>query len=149
MIHFFIQLGVVVIFMLAFRVPPNAVMLWFPLILIVEFLFITGAALILAALNVYFRDIRYLVESLLTVLFWFTPIFYSLKTANQNLPHWLYRLYILNPLAGCISSARNVMIRGVPPDADALSAAAVVAVVTFFFGMWLFSKLHKGFADKI
>ncbi len=149
LIHLLIQLGLVLIFMLIFRVPPKLTMFWLPLILLVEIVFITGAALILSCLNVYFRDIRYLVESALTVFFWFTPIFYSLKIANKNLPHWLYQIYILNPLAGCIASARNVLLRNAAPDSDAMLAATVVALVTFVFGLFLFSKLHKQFADNI
>lgn len=148
-IHLIIQLGLVVIFMVIFHVPARWMMLWMPFIILVEILFITGAALILSCLNVYYRDIQYLVESALTVFFWFTPIFYSLKTANSNLPHWLYQIYILNPIAGCISGARNVMLRNAPPNTDAMSAAVVVSLATFLFGLFLFSKLHKRFADNI
>jgi ABC-type polysaccharide/polyol phosphate export permease len=149
MIHLFIQLGLVCVFMIVMRVPLSFTMLWMPLIILVETTFIVGAAMIASCLNVYFRDIRYLVESGLTVFFWFTPIFYSLETARNNLMPWMYNLYILNPLAGCIASARNVLIRQTAPDMHSLGIAAAVSIFSFAFGLFLFNKLHKQFADNI
>jgi len=149
MIHLFIQLGLVVVFMIVMRVPLSLTMFWMPVIIIIETTFILGAAMIASCLNVYFRDIRYLVESGLTVFFWFTPIFYSLETARDNLAPWMYNLYILNPLAGCIASARNVLLRQMQPDFKALGISALVATFAFIFGLFLFNKLHKQFADNI
>ncbi len=148
-IHLFIQLGVVGIFMIALHVPPSIKLLWLPVILLVEIVFIMGAALICSSLNVYFRDIQYLVESALTVLFWFTPIFYSLDTARNNLPPWLFHVYILNPLAGCIAAARNAVVRQAHPEALSFSIAAIVACISLGVGILLFTKLHTQFADKI
>jgi lipopolysaccharide transport system permease protein len=148
-IHLLIQLCVVGIFMLVLRVPISITLMWLPVILVVEIIFITGAALICSCLNVYFRDIQYLVESALTVLFWFTPIFYSLETARANLAPWLFRIYILNPLAGCISAARNAVVRQAHPEPLAFGIATAVAFVAFGVGVLLFSKLHTQFADRI
>jgi len=72
-IHFCIQLLVVVLFMIILRVPFCPTALWMPLILAIEIVFVTGATLITSSLNVFFRDIRYLVESGLAV-FWFSRI---------------------------------------------------------------------------
>ncbi len=149
MIHLFIQLALVALFMVVLRVPISPTFLWLPLILVIEIVFVTGAAFVCACLNVYFKDIRYLVESTMTVLFWLTPIFYSLQIAHQNLPSWLYRIYLLNPMVGCIASMRNVMLRQMQPDLVSLSMAAVVAVCTLVLGLFLFTKLHKQFADQI
>ena len=149
MIHLFIQLALICVFMIVMRVPLSSTMLWFPVIIIIETTFIMGAALIGSCLNVYFRDIRYLVESGLTVFFWFTPIFYSLETARNNLQPWMYNLYILNPLAGCIASARNILLRQMQPDLKSLGFAVLVSIFALVFGLFLFNKLHKQFADNI
>ena len=148
-IHLCIQLGVVGLFIVILHVPPSLTMLWIPLILVIELIFIMGAALICSCLNVYFRDIQYLVESGLTVFFWFTPIFYSLETARNNLPSWLYKLYIINPLAGCIAAARNAILRHSSPDIFSFGMAIAVAFTTLGIGIVLFNKLHTQFADKI
>ena len=74
-VHVLIQLGLTLIFILIFNVPIALTYLWVPLILLIEFIFIIGAGMAFAALNVFYRDIRYLVESVLAVMFWLSPVF--------------------------------------------------------------------------
>lgn len=149
MIHLFLSFGVVAIFILVMKVPLHDEIIWLPLIVFVLTLFIVGASFLASALNVYFRDVRYIIESAMAVLFWLTPIFYPLSTARDNLPTYLYIAAVTNPLAGCIGSARNVLIRGLPPDFLSLGIAAVVAVLTLIVGYVVFYRLQNNFADKI
>lgn len=148
-IHLLLSFIVVTIFMICFNVPLSSHLYWLPVILMVLTVFIIGMALIVSSLNVFFRDIRYIVESGLAVLFWFTPIFYPLSMAHENLPKPVYFVAILNPLAGCISSARNVLIRGIPPDQISFTMAAVMAVVVLLLGQYIFRKVQNHFADYI
>ena len=137
------------LFMLIFRVPPSITWLWLPVIVGVELLFIVGASMICAALNVYFRDMLYVVQSGLTLLFWFTPIFYSLTLVHERLPFALYGAYILNPLAGCTDAVRKVILLGQAPDFVAFGFAVVIAAGTFLFGLSLFQRLQRNFADRL
>jgi lipopolysaccharide transport system permease protein len=100
-------------------------------------------------LNVYFRDVQYIVQSGLQVLFWFTPTFYSLTTVHQSLPSWLYGILIMNPLAGLIDGARKAVLHQTHPDAIAFSAAVVVSIITFFAGIVLFQRYQRNFADRL
>jgi ABC-type polysaccharide/polyol phosphate export permease len=148
-LHLLIQLGLLAGFLLIFRLPVTRAYLWLPAALAVVFVFAIGSCLIFAALHVYFRDVQYLVQSGLTVLFWFTPIFYSVPTAYQNMPPILYGLFLLNPLAGSIDTARRAVLYNSGPDVVAFSMAAGVSVFTLGAGIWIFSRLQANFADHI
>lgn len=144
-----IQWLLIALFILIFRVPITVSFLWLPVIIVVQFVFIIGLSLTCATLNVYFRDVQYLVQSAITILFWFTPIFYSLTLVHEKLPRWLYGAYILNPLAGCVDGARKAVLNQCGPDTVAMSFAAGVAVFFFFFGFWLFNRYQKNFTDRL
>lgn len=149
LIHLVMQLGILFLFVALFRVPLHATWAWLPLIYLVELVFLLGAAYLLSALNVFYRDVLYLVQSGITVMFWFTPIFYALPMVRTNLPSPLYYLYILNPLAGCIDAGRRAILEGRSPDPLAFGTAAVVAVLTLLVGLYIFIRREGHFAERI
>jgi len=142
-----ILMGLLLIFTLIFGVPLTWYALWVPFAILIEVIFATGAGLMCAALNVYYRDMLYIVESWLTVFFWVTPVFYSLETIHARLPRVLYDLYLLNPLAGCIEASRAGLLHQAMPDRDATIAAVVVAFVVLGIGIAVFERLQRRFAD--
>jgi lipopolysaccharide transport system permease protein len=149
LIHFVIMCGLLVLFLIIFQVPWSFYMLWLPVIYCVVLIAIIGLSLICSSLNVYYRDVQYLVTSLMTILFWFSPVFYSLTNAHQNMPRHMYAIYILNPLAGCIDATRKTVLQQVHPDAISFGVAIAVSFILLFFGTWLFQRIQKNFADRI
>ena len=78
MVHFFLALPILVFFLIWFRAPLTAGELaWFPVVVLVQYIFTLGCALILSALTVHFRHINDILANLLTLCFFATPIFYS------------------------------------------------------------------------
>lgn len=148
-IQVLIQFGLVAAFVLFFQVPLTPKFLLAPLIVGVLLTFIIGAGLLCSALNVIFRDMHYIIESLLTVLFWLSPVFYPLTIVHEKFPKWLFGLYILNPLAGCIEGLRRVILQDSYPDAVSLTVAALVALATLALGASLFARLQRRFADLV
>ena len=148
-IHLVIQMLLLVFFVLLFRVPLSINMLWFPVAIAVELLFILGVSLICCALNVYFRDIFYVVQSGLAILFWFTPIFYALANAHENLSRPMYVLFIANPLAGVIEASRRGILYGLPPEWDSFLAAILISCGVLGLGVWMFARLQGRLADHI
>ena len=148
-IQVLVQFGLVAVFLLLFRVPVTARFLWAPLIVGVLLLFVIGVGLACSALNVVFRDTRYTVESLLTVLFWLSPVFYPLTIVHETFPKWLFGLYILNPLAGGIEALRRVILQDLNPDGVSFAVAALVSLVTAILGFGLFSRFQRKFADLV
>jgi ABC-type polysaccharide/polyol phosphate export permease len=148
-IHLVIQLLLLAVFILLLRVPVTSTYLWLPVAIVIELAFIVGLSLITCTLNVYFRDVQYVVQSVLTILFWFTPIFYALGNAHQNLSRPLYLLFIANPLAGCIETARRGVLQGGGPEPDSFLAAVLVSALTLVFGVWMFARLQGRFSDHV
>ena len=80
MVHFFLGLPILAIFLIYYRAPLNVVeLLWFPVIVLVQFLLTTGLAFGLSALTVHFRDIKDILSNLLTFWFFATPIIYPMS----------------------------------------------------------------------
>jgi lipopolysaccharide transport system permease protein len=148
-VHVLIQLGLTFIFILIYGVPISLTYLWIPLILLIELIFVIGAGMAFSALNVFFRDVRYLVESVLAVMFWLSPVFYSLSTVRSNFPKWLYGVYLLNPLAGCIDGMRQAVLNSANPDPISLAVASGVSVIALIIGLYIFNRMEKVFADLI
>jgi len=149
MIHMIIQVLLLAVFVAAYSVPIHGTILWVPLIYLVELLFILGMSFACSALNVFYRDILYIVQSSLTVMFWLTPIFYDLAQVKLNLPRPLYFVYLLNPIAGCIDALRAAIIRGEHPDPESMGMAVGVALVVLIGGTMIFFRRQKYFSDKI
>jgi lipopolysaccharide transport system permease protein len=148
-IHVLIQLGLTFVFILIFGVPISLTYLWIPVILLIELIFVIGAGMAFSALNVFFRDVRYLVESVLAVMFWLSPVFYSLSTVRSNSPKWLYGVYLMNPLAGFIDGMRQAVLNSANPDPISLAVAFGVSVITLIIGLYIFNRMEKVFADLI
>jgi len=148
-IQVLVQFILVAAFVLLFQVPLTAKFLLAPFIVGVLLLFVIGAGLLCSALNVIFRDTHYIIESLLTVLFWLSPVFYPLTIVHEKFPKWLFGLYILNPLAGCIEALRRVILQDLYPDGVSFAVACIVSFVTLVLGAALFARLQRRFADLV
>lgn len=148
-IHFVIMCGLLVVFLIFFQVPWSWYMLWLPVVYAIQLVAIVGLSLICAALNVYYRDVQYLVTSIMTVLFWFSPVFYSLTNAHQNMPKLMYGIYLLNPLAGCIDATRMAVLQRMHPDFISLGIGTGSSVVFFVVGVYLFQRIQHNFADRL
>jgi ABC-type polysaccharide/polyol phosphate export permease len=148
-IHMLIQLALLWVFIIFFSIPVSWAYLWLIPVYAVELIFIMGMALICASLNVFYRDMQYLVESALLVLFWLSPILYSVSRVRDSLPRPLYVLYMINPLAPIIDACRRVVLEGLAPNLAAFAFCAVVSILTLVVGLVAFTKCQKGFADNV
>jgi lipopolysaccharide transport system permease protein len=104
-----------------------------------------GVGAWLAALNVRYRDVRFVVPFLLQLWLFATPVVYS--TASLGEP-WK-TLYALNPMAGVIDCFRWAFAAGPAPGAAALALSAVAGVVLLLGGLYYFHRTEKHFADVI
>jgi ABC-2 type transport system permease protein len=111
--------------------------LWLPLLLLIQFIGTIGACLIAAVLGTYLSDLGNIIQFVIRICFYLSPIMYSVK---QRIPERLTTLYMLgNPFAGLLESYKNVLIIGTRPNEYALVGTAVACVV-FLVGLWYFSR---------
>jgi ABC-type polysaccharide/polyol phosphate export permease len=148
-LHALIQFALLLAFLVISGVPWSVHALWYPLAFVVQFAFTLGVGLLCATLCVLFRDTLYLVQSILTVLFWFSPVFYALSLVKESVPHGLYIAYLLNPLAGCIDAGRCALLGQRPPDAVAFGTA-IASSLAFLVAGWVFFRRNQSLiADRL
>jgi len=129
--------------------------LYVPIIFAVEFALAAGLALLFSALNVYYQDIAYLIEVALAFGFYATPILYPLPKSMAVLPvspglqHWLYELYLLNPMANLIVAFRQAILDNVFPDPILLLRPAIIAAGALLLGAITFRRAAPTFADYL
>ncbi len=118
---------------------------WLPVVWGLEIVFVCGLSLATSALNVFVRDIRYVVESVNMVLFWLVPIFYSFA----RVPAKYEDLYNYNPVAALVISLRYILLEATAPPITTLLKLAAVSFVTLIVGALIFRSARDYFFEHI
>jgi ABC-2 type transport system permease protein len=137
-------------------VPTGSRLLYVPLALAVLLVYATAFALVLSAVNVYLRDVAYLVEISLTVLFWLSPVVYSWELVRSAVSHpTVQDLYLANPVtAAILAMQRGLWVAGsAEPYPSHLAGRLLVmlgiGVVLLWFAQRAFARLEANFAQEI
>jgi homopolymeric O-antigen transport system permease protein len=148
MVHFFLGLTILVGFLIYYRHPPDALdLLWFPVVVLVQLVFTTALALLLAALTVHFRDIRDLLANLLTLWFFATPIIYPWTQENVRK---FKRIFDLNPFTHLAVSYQEILFFPGPLGHWRwLLALGAASLVLFLAAYWVFDRLRDSFAEVV
>lgn len=125
------------------RFPVTMALL--PLVILPLTFLTLGLTWFLAGLGVFVRDIRHLVSLGVQILFFMTPIVYSLEVVPQSLRPWIR----INPLTSAVDNFRRVILWGLPPEWGELLAWLLASGLVLLFGYAWFMKAKKGFADVI
>lgn len=145
LVDFALASTVFVALMLWFRQPIHLSLLWVPLILTIEIIFMYGISLFAACANLFYRDIQYVMNLVIMLWFYLTPVIYPVETFPPQY-QWVFKL---NPMAVIINADREVILNGGLPNLASLSLALVVSVLLTGVGYWLFKKLEGTFADVV
>ena len=148
MINYLIQCIIIFIFVLINHMPITIYLLFLPLILLAQYLFTLGIIFITSAINVYVRDFEYIINFIIQLLFYATPILYELNMF-ETAPKAIYALMKLNPMAVIISSYRDIFYWGNMPHIKSLLIVTFSILILCSIGLWIFRKLSKGFAEEI
>jgi len=143
--HAAASLSVLLIAQLLIRGVLPWTVLWLPVVLLPLVLLAVGAAWLLASLGVYLRDVGHLVNALVTVLLFLSPVFYP----AASLPAPLHRVLLLNPLTAVLESARAVLLWGQSPDWPLLVPCLLVGALAAWLGWLWFDRTRSGFADVL
>jgi lipopolysaccharide transport system permease protein len=142
---FAIAFVVLVAMMLAYAIVPGAAILWVPLFLLLGTTTALAAGLWLSALNVRYRDVRYVVPFFLQVWLFATPVAYPSSLVAEP---WR-TLYALNPMAGVVEGFRWALLGTGGMPAGMLLVSSAVAVVVLATGAWYFRRAEATFADVV
>jgi ABC-type polysaccharide/polyol phosphate export permease len=120
------------------------------LIMIIQGIFITGIGLALSVLNAYFRDVQYLVGTvLIQLLFYMTPIIYQAELIKGKVSPGVYRIYSLNPLMRFTDMYRDTLYHLRAPTLVNWIYTSVCAVVSLVLGMWIFRRNEGRLAEEL
>jgi lipopolysaccharide transport system permease protein len=134
-----------VLTLLVFRIPPSANVIWLPAFLLLAGVTALGVGLWISALNVQYRDFRFIVPFLVQIWMFASPVTYPASVVPE-----IYRpIYSLNPMVGVIEGFRWALLgAGTPPGLPMLISAGV-ALALLVSGLIYFRKTESLFADVI
>lgn len=116
-----------------------------PLVILIQVPQIAGLALGFAALNVHFKDVKDILSNLLTMLFFLTPILYTLATL-EPFP-WIWRLVASNPFTPFLLAYQECIFYGRVPSGQIWLAMVVFSALFWALGTWLFGRLSETLAE--
>ena len=155
LVNFGISLMVLFPMMMILRVRFTAWMLLLPVIVFLQFCFITGVALLFSTLNVFYRDTKQVIEVAIMAWFFVTPVFYPIDVLPSsremfgitlNIQRWTR---ILNPMASLVAAYRDVLFYGRRIGTDFLIRTAVTSIVILVVGYLVFYRYSKIFGEEV
>lgn len=145
-VHFALSLPVLAVLLLVAGKVPNANwLIGLPLLVLLQLLLLMGVVLIVATVDVFFRDLEHLVDVGLYLLFYLTPVLYPLAMV----PSQLRPLMHLNPLAPLIEAWRDLFLENRLPDFGMLWPTLLFTACVLPASIWLFRALEEHFEDAL
>ncbi len=143
-LQFVLTLPVLVGFLIFSGHEPNAAWLALPLIFFLQLALTLGAALFVASVTVFFRDLEHITDVVLSLLFYATPIIYAADRVPESYK-WITQV---NPLAPLAEAWRAILLDGQLPGGDIWISAALTVVLAIL-GWFTFRRLEDAFADAV
>jgi lipopolysaccharide transport system permease protein len=140
-----IGLVLVIVATLLYGIAPDVAWVALPLPVLTLVVFAAAFALALSSLNIYYRDIRYVLPFLLQVGLFASPIAYPLSLVPEG---WRDIYAVLNPVAASVDGLRRILLHSDWPDGAVAFAALAWSFLLLAGALMLFKRLERGFADR-
>ena len=144
-IQYFFSAVIIFIALLVSGVGISWSALFLPIIVLIQAIFTFGIILILSAINVYVRDVQYIMNPVMMIWMYATPILYSISMV----PERFLGLYHLNPMVGIMEAYQAILYNKTLPDLSSLGTIFLVSLVVLFIGYLVFNKLQRRFAEEV
>lgn len=144
-VDFLIAFAVLIAMMLYYGLVPTPNIVWLPLFVLLAFVTSLGVGLWLSALNVEYRDVRYIVPFITQFWLFATPIAYP----SSLLPEPWRTIYGLNPMVGVVEGFRWALLRTSAAPGPIIAASSAAAMIILVTGAFYFRRMEKTFADIV
>ena len=144
-IQYFFSAVIIFIALLVSGVGISWSALFLPIIVLIQAIFTFGIILILSAINVFVRDVQYIMNIVMMIWMYATPILYSISMV----PERFLGLYHLNPMVGIMEAYQAILYNKTLPDLSSLGTIFLVSLVVLFIGYLVFNKLQRRFAEEV
>ena len=144
-VNFLISSLIVLVSLIVSGVGLSAYALFFPLILVIQYILILGITFITSSLTVYARDLEHIISVFLMALFYATPIVYSL----DMIPDQYKFIMNLNPMAPIIQGYRDILFYQKLPNFGSLGIVFAISTIILLIGYVLFKRFEKNFVEEL
>lgn len=144
-VNFVISTILIVIFALVEGVGLSRFLIFYPIVLIVQYVLLIGISFIVSSITVYVRDMQHIIGVLMQLLFYITPIVYNPESIPADFS-WILKY---NPMTYLISAYRSMFYLHQMPDMKPLLILLLIGIAICIFGYLIFNKLQKKFAEQL
>lgn len=144
-IDFFYSCLVLVVFFFFYKIQVGLSIFWIIPIFIIQLIFTFALGLLVSTFNLFYRDIQYLLNLIISLWFYLTPIIYPVEQFPEK-----YRfIFMVNPMSVIINAYRQVVLGRGQPNLQSLGIAAFVSMIFFIISFLVFKKEEGKFADYV
>ena len=144
-INFLISTIIIIGFVIFGGMGISKYIIFYPIVLIVQYFVILSISLIISSISVYFRDLQHFIGIILQLLFYATPIVYSIDSIPKEY-QWILKY---NPMTYIIGAYRDIFYYQNMIELKSIIMLLVGAIIACIIGYRIFSKLQKGFAEQL
>jgi ABC-type polysaccharide/polyol phosphate export permease len=148
-VHFVFGLPILFLFALIMLKKFTVYMLFLPVVILVQFVFSLGFALIVSSLTVHFRDIKDILANMLTLWFFASPIIYPVTFTTIQSNRWLRLMLDINPMTHIMQGYQNCVFFGEMIRWRKLGVTLLVSLVLFVIGYAIFDRLRDSFPEEV
>jgi ABC-type polysaccharide/polyol phosphate export permease len=128
-----------------YKIHLTSALLFLPVVVLVQIAFVAAVTLLVSLANLFFRDVKYLLEIVITLWMLASPVVYPVERVGGTLGG----LLALNPMAPILNAYRSILIKGELPDAGRFAYAAIVSIVLLVASWLLFHRTEPKIAETI
>lgn len=145
LVYFLLGLLVVFILLIGVGITPTSVVLFLPIVIIIQIILTLGASILLAFVAVYLQDIQNVMRFATRALFFISPALYPVS----RIPEQFRDLYMLNPFATLFTSYRNIILHGELPPLNYLAFTFVISLILFIVGFTIFIRYEHDIVKQV
>jgi lipopolysaccharide transport system permease protein len=131
--------------MVYYQVVPTAALLALPWVIAVHLMFTLGISMLLAMGNLFYRDVKYLFELVITVWMFMSAVLYPVSQVGG----WAGRLMAFNPMTPILDGYRDVLLRGVVPDSATFLVTTIISAILLVVAWVVFHRAEFSFAENV